>query len=369
VIHVANENIDSHVVYRLINPAYALWWNMGIYQRNLENYHEEAIFTNRMTQRNCMNCHSFCNNRPEKMLFHMRAEIAGTMLVTDGEATKIDTKTDQTLSPGVYPAWHPGGNHVAFSVNKITQSFHAQKDHSINVYDEESDLIVYDIQTHTVTTSPKVTTRRLENLPAWSPDGRVLYFCSGPEWKEGADFRKVQYDLMRVACDVETNQWGDVETVLSSSETGKSITFPRVSPDGRYLLFSMSDYGYFAIHYPSSDLYLLDLGTNDYRKLDVNSERSESYHSWSSSSRWFVFASKREDGLCSRLYFSYLDSSGNASKPFLMPQKDPSFYDTYIMNFNAPEMTTGPVKTSHWTLMNASFQPPVKASFVPANAK
>ena len=363
IIRVANETIDSHVVYRLINPAYTLWWNMGIYQRNLENFNESAVFTNRMTRKNCMNCHSFCANRPEMMMFHMRAEYGGTMLVMNGKATKIDTKTDHTMSPGVYPAWHPGGNHIAFSVNKIYQSFHAQKDHSINVYDKDSDLIVYDIPTHTVTTSPKVSTRRMENLPAWSPDGRYLYFCRGPEWTEDKDFKKIKYDLMRIAYDVKTNQWGEVETILSSVKTGKSITFPRVSPDGRYLLFCMSDYGYFAIHYPSSDLYLLDLNTQNYWKLNVNSESSESYHSWSSNSRWFGFASKREDGLCSRLYFSYLDSSGNAHKPFLMPQKDPAFYDTFIMNYNVPELIDGPVKTSHWTLMKASTRPPVKANF------
>ena len=363
IIRVANETIDSHVVYRLINPAYTLWWNMGIYQRNLETFNESPIFTNRMTRKNCMNCHSFCANRPEMMMFHMRAEYGGTMLIMNGKATKIDTKTNHTMSPGVYPAWHPGGYHIAFSVNKIYQSFHAQKDHSIDVYDKDSDLIVYDIQTNTVTTSPKVSTRRMENLPTWSPDGKYLYFCRGPEWTEDRDFKKIKYDLMRIAYDVEANQWGEVETILSSVKTGKSITFPRVSPDNRYLLFCMSDYGYFAIHYPSSNLYLLDLKTQNYWKLNVNSESSESYHSWSSNSRWFVFASKREDGLCSRLYFSYLDSSGDANKPFLMPQKDPAFYDTFIMNYNVPELIKGPVKTSHWTLMKASTRPPVKANF------
>jgi hypothetical protein len=362
-IRVAGETIDSHVVYRLINPAYTLWWNMGIYQRNLADFHEDAVFTNRMTRKNCMNCHSFCANRPEMMMFHMRAEYGGTMLVMNGKATKIDTRTDHTLSPGVYPAWHPGGRRIAFSVNKIFQSFHAQKDHTINVYDKDSDLIIYDIPTNTVTTSPKISTGRLENLPAWSPDGRYLYFCSGPERAEKKDYKEIKYDLMRIAYNEETNRWGEVETVLSSAKTGKSITFPRVSPDGRYLLFCMCDYGYFAIHYPSSDLYLLDLKTRNYKKLDVNSESSESYHSWSSNGRWFVFASKRDDGLCSRLYLSYLDSSGIAHKPFLMPQRDPAFYDTFIMNYNAPELIEGPVKTSHWTLMKAATRPPVKADF------
>ena len=168
---------------------------------------------------------------------------------------------------------------------------------------------------------------------------------------------------MRILYDVDKNQWSDVETVISAEKTGKSVSFPKISPDGKYLLFGMNDYGYFNIHFKSSDLYLLNLKTKQFRKLPVNSEHSESYHSWSSNSRWFVFASKRKDGLCSRLYFSHVDSAGNASKPFVMPQKDPAFYDTFIKNYNVPELINGPVTISYWKLMQAAYQNPLKAKF------
>jgi hypothetical protein len=360
---IAKEGIDSHVAYRLINLGYELWREMGIYQRNIENFNESAIFTNRMTEENCMNCHSFCNNNPETMMFHMRAAYGGTMLVKNGNVSKVNTGTEYTMSAGVYPAWHPDGNHIAFSVNKIYQSFHAQKDKSIYVWDKASDLVVYDIQKNTITTSPKVSTKRMENLPNWSPDGKYLYFCSGPEWLSKEQLNVSKYDLMRIFYDVETNEWGEVEPILTARETGKSISFPKISPDGKYLLFCMSDYGYFSINFPSSDLYMLDLKTKQYRKLNINSEYSESYHSWSSNSRWFVFASKRKDGLCSRLYFSYVDTLGNVYKPFLMPQKDPTFYDTYIMNYNIPELINGPVTVSHWKLMQVALKAPMNANF------
>ena len=130
---IAEEEIDSHVAYRLINPGYVLWWEMGIYQRNIERFEESVIFSNRVANHNCMNCHSFCNNDPETMMVHMRAKYSGTMLVKNGDMNKIDTGTKYTMSAGAYPAWHPDGNHIAFSVNKIGQSFHAQKDKSIHV--------------------------------------------------------------------------------------------------------------------------------------------------------------------------------------------------------------------------------------------
>ena len=297
-------------------------------------------------------------------MFHMRDKYGGTMLLKDGKVNKINTGTKYTMSAGVYPAWHPDGNHIAFSVNRVGQSFHAKKDKSIYVWDKASDLIIYDIQKNTVTTSPKVSTKRTENLPNWSPDGKYLYFCSGPERVVSkGKYNVSKYDLMRISYDVETNHWGDVEPILTAKETGKSISFPRISPDGKYLLFTMSDYGYFSIHFPSSDLYMLDLKTKKYRELDINSEHSESYHSWSSNSRWFVFASKRKDGLCSRLYFSYVDSLGNVYKPVLMPQKNPTFYDTYILNYNVPELVSGPVTVSHWNLMQVARKAAIQAKF------
>jgi hypothetical protein len=360
---IAKEKIDSHVVYRLINPGYVLWWEMGIYQRDLENFKETAIFTNRLTKKNCLNCHSFCRNNPDLMMFHMRAGYGGTMIIRNSDVSKIDTKTDYTMSAGVYPSWHPGGNHIAYSVNIIRQNFHAHQDKSIFVKDTASDLIVYDIRTNTVTTSAKVSSRRMENLPTWSPDGKYLYFISGPEWTEDRRYTDIKYDLMRISYNTETNQWGELDTVLTAAETGKSITFPKISPDGRYLLFCMSDYGYFTIHFSTSDLYLMDLGTGDYRRLDISSEHVDSYHSWSSDGRWFVFSSKRKDGLCSRLYFCYMDSLGDVKKPLLLPQKNLHFYDTFIQNYNVPELIVAPVMVSNWTLAQIAREEPVQAVF------
>jgi hypothetical protein len=362
---MADDSIDSHVAYRLINPGYVLWWKMGIYQRNLENFKESAIFKNRVTENNCMNCHAFCNNDPETMMFHMRGKYGGTLLVQNNGIQKVNTKTDYTMSAGVYPAFHPDGNHIAFSVNKITQFFHAQEGKRIHVSDSASDLVIYNILNNTITTSPNVSTRSLENLPAWSPDGKTLYFCSGTEITKDKAYYEIMYDLMRIPYDVTTNTWEDVETVLSSKQTGKSISWPKISPDGKYLLFCMSDYGYFSIHFTSSDLYMLDLNTMQYRKLPVNSAHSDSYHTWSSNSRWFVFASKRRDSLCSRLYFCHVDEKGKVSKPFLMPQKDPDFYDTFIKNYNVPELISGPVTASHWQLMRTAHKTPLQAVFDP----
>ncbi len=159
-----------------------------------------------------------------------------------------------------------------------------------------------------------------------------------------ANYEKVKYDLMRIGFDVETGAWGEVETVLSSKDTGLSITQPRFSPDGRFLVFCMSDYSTFPTFQPSSDLYLMDLKTGRYGRMECNSDRAESWHCWSSNSRWLVFSSKRGNGLLNRPYFSYIDEDGKAHKPFVMPQKDPAFYDSFLKLYQLPELVTGPVR-------------------------
>ncbi len=151
---------------------------------------------------------------------------------------------------------------------------------------------------------------------------------------------------MRISYDLQTDKWGSPEMVLSSAKTGLSILIPRISPDGRFLIFCMCDYGCFPISQPSSDLYLMDLRTREYTKLDVNSDFSESWHSFSSNSRWIVFSSKRRGGLFTRSYISYVDSQGKVHKPFILPQKTGAFYDSVLDTYSVPELVTGPIEIS-----------------------
>jgi Tol biopolymer transport system component len=267
------------------------------------------------------------------------------------------------MSAGVYSSWHPGGKHIAYSVNKIYQNFHAHRDKNLYVYDTASDIVIYDIENKEVTTSPVVSTKRLENLPTWHPNGKDLYFIAADAYVDESNYDSVFYDLMHTSYDVNSKEWGEVSPLLTTTETGKSITFPKVSSNGRFLMFTMSDYGYFTIHNTSSDLWLYDLEKSTYHELEVNSDHVDSYHSWSSDGHWFVFVSKRRDELCSRLYFSYVDEQGRASKPFLLPQKDPAYYDTFLLNYNRPELISGPVRVSNWAIERTAVTDPVPVSF------
>jgi hypothetical protein len=361
--HVANDPIDSHLVYRLFDQGFLTWNEMGIYQRCLENFDESPVMLNNMSERNCMNCHSFCKNNSKTMLFHMRGKLPGTIIYKNGKIEKVNTKTSQTISPGVYPAWHPDGRYVAFSVNHIAQAFYATVDSRREAIDTLSDLILYDTETNKISTCAAIASKnRFETFPTWSPDGRYLYFISAIALPPDK-YKQIHYDLLRIAFDPRIHQFGSVDTIVSSSRMGLSVSFPRVSPDGKYLLFCMSGYGNFTIWHKDSDLYLMNLETNEITKPGINSDQAESYHAWSSTGRWIVFSSRRDDGLFTRLYFSYFDTNGKAWKPFLLPQKDPGFYETFLKSYNVPELITSAVDLNPRTLSKIARSVPTNATF------
>lgn len=341
--YLTPDSIDNYLVYRLIDPGFETWNKMGIYQRCLNNFEETPIMENSMSGGNCMNCHSFCMNDNNSMLFHMRADNPGTYLYKDGLLEKLDTRTDSTLGPGVYPSWHPGGNYVAFSTNQIVQTFHAIPDKKIEVLDTLSDVIVYNIRDHSITSVPAIASKgRLETFPTWSPDGKWLYFCSALSVPP-KDYEQIRYDLLRIAFDPASSRFGAVDTIYQAAKGGKSVSFARISPDGKYALFCLSDYGNFSIWHPESDLYLLNLATKELTKPAINSEQTESYHTWSFNGKWLVFSSRRLDGLFTRPYFAHMDPQGAFTKPFILPQKDPLFYDKFLKSYNIPELVKAKV--------------------------
>jgi hypothetical protein len=376
---IADAPIDEALVYRLINPAYHIWAEMGIYQRNLTNFKQKLIFSNRSVEKGCINCHSFRQNDPQSMMLHLRGGPGTALLLAEnGEIKNINTRTNFNPSPGAYRCWHPNGRYIAFSANKVTQFFHAYGENR-DVYDLSSDLILYDIETNTVSSCPQIAdVKEMETYPMWTPDGRTLYFCSAPQPDFSDElnlpYDKIMYSLKRIAFSPEEKTWGRVETVIDAQVAGLSVTHPSVSPDGRFLLFCMSGYGNFTIYKRDSDLYLMDLRTGEYHLLPINSNKADSYHSWSSNSRWFVFSSKRDNGIVARPYFAYIDHDGNVGKPFIMPQEDPSFYLTFLKTYNVPELVKSEVKinsrqwtkAAHQKSTNAALDPVLSTSAKPS---
>ncbi|MCF7973822.1 MAG: hypothetical protein K9N55_08410 [Phycisphaerae bacterium] len=351
---IAREAIDGFLVYRKMHPTHLrVKGRIGIYCRDLSNYKESIVLDGMSYENGCVNCHSFCQQNPDNMLLGARSDKygVGTLLVEDGVARKIDTKFG-------YTSWHPSARLAVYSINKLPMFYHSSRNEPRDTVDLNSLLACYHNDTKTVVIEPKLAQKEyLENWPVWSGDGKYLYFCRAPKpWSDDtpsppAQFDQIKYDLVRIAYDLQTNTWGDIEIVLSSRETGKSVGMPRCSPDGRWLTFCLFDYGYLPTWQENSDLYLMDLKTSGdavpgYRRLEINSPKSESWLTWSSNSRWIVFSSKRLHGVFTRLFISYVDQRGKVHKPVVLPQQDPTFYESCLLSFNTAELV---IKAPHVT--------------------
>ncbi|MGP1477608.1 MAG: TolB family protein [Phocaeicola sp.] len=346
-IYVSKDSIDNHLVYRRIAPVYRLWNQMGIYQRNLENFEEKAILENSMTDHNCMNCHSFRMQSPDIMLFHQRSTHPGTYIAQKGKLKSIKPSMDRKFGM-VYPYWYPSGDFIAFSSNDIKQDFHFSDPNRIEVFDNSSDVVIYDIKENRLFTDSILCSRKsFETYPSFSSDGRQLYFCTAPSMLMPEHYKDIKYSLVSVGFDAERKEIGQqVDTIFNSHKENRSTAFPRQSPDGRYLLYTVSDYGNFFIWHRDADLKLLDLQKKKYIDMDkVNSDEADSYHSWSSNSRWFVFSSRRVNGLYTRPYICHISNEGTIDKPFLLPQEDPDYYISLLQSFNIPELVKGEIES------------------------
>lgn len=344
-IYVSRQSLDEWgLTYRLIPPSYAMFSQMGLYQRDLSNFDETPLIVNTQTPNQCVNCHTPNHTNPDQYVFHVRGNHGATVIHSQGNDEILAAKSDHLGGSMVYPYWHPKGRYCAFSTNKTSQLFHtAKKNKRIEVYDNASNVFIYDVAKHTILRDTLLMTRDwMENTPAFSPDGRWLYFTTALHQSMPDDYDKVRYSLCRVAFDDATGQLGDrVDTLINARLTGKSVTWPRPSYDGRYVMYTQMDYGYFSVWHPESDLWLLDVATGERRPMrEVNSPRAESLHAWSSNSRWFLFTSRRDDGLYSRIYLASVDEKGRVSKPFMLPQRHPAdYYQQSLYSYNTPDFT------------------------------
>ena len=236
-MHVAEEEIDRYLSYRLIEPSYEIYRQLGLYQRDLEGFGVRTIYENNRRyesdHNHCINCHNYQNHSTRRMLFHVRGKHGGTVFVENGKAVKMNMKSDSLLASAVYPTWHPQHNWVVFSSNQTGQAFHLRNPQKIEVIDYGSDLIFYDAERHTVCNVLK-TDADLETFPCWAPDGRKLYYCSAhvPQF-EGLNtdqrrdlvtnlYAQLHYNVMSMTFDPATRTWGAPQVEVDCAAMGRS---------------------------------------------------------------------------------------------------------------------------------------------------
>ena len=340
-IIISKDEIDPYVAYRLIEPGYENWHDMGLYQRELASFKETPIATNQVNHRGCVNCHNFDSGNPDRFVFHARGTGGGTVFVDGDDVKLINLTTVGAKMQGVYPAWHPDGRFLVFSSNKTFQRFSINDSQPIEVFDAYSDIIVMDTKTDSTWRIPGLAEPdRLETFPGWNSEGDKLFYCSAVgDTVSCEDRANIHYSLMSI--DFKDGQFSDAPETVWQCDSA-SASFPRIKGD--WMLFTKSAYGTFPIWHREADLYLMNLATGEVKDAaELNSDNTESYHSWSSNGKWVVFSSRRIDGRYTRLYISHFDGEGNFTKPLLLPQKSPKYNQYRLQSYNVPEFVKGKV--------------------------
>ncbi len=425
-ITVSNDSIDPYISYRLISPSYVTYEDLTLNQRCLETFDERLIYGNMINsdEKNgqCINCHHAQWYNPNRIQFHVRQYLGGTVIAYDGKLEKVNLKTDSTISAGVYPTWHPTKPWIVYSTNNTGQSFHTRDVQKIEVQDTKSNLIFYDLEANTVTPITRDTTD-FDCFPFWSPDGKYIYYVSA-HWEKRdtvqmdfeliKNYKEVQYNLYRKPFDERTRTFGPRQLIYDAVARNRSVTLPRVSPDGRWLMFTEAKFGVFHIWHNDADLFLMDLTQAEpveptpvtrynennlpadilarlannierdaaidslneaqgalhplpaqiRRISELNSPDVESWHCWSSNGAWVIFSSRRDDGNFTRPFIAHHDGKGHFSRPFELPQDNPQYHRQFMRSYNIPEFLSGPV-----TIKPQEFAKVIKNDATPAQLR
>jgi dipeptidyl aminopeptidase/acylaminoacyl peptidase len=159
----------------------------------------------------------------------------------------------------------------------------------------------------------------------WSPDGQYLVFARAealdpnPEGVPLAAYAgdpnelPMQYDLYRIP--FNGGNGGTPEPIPGASQNGMSNSFPKVSPDGRWIVFVKCRNG--LLMRPDSQLYIVPATGGQARRMRCNTSLMNSWHSFSPNGRWLVFSSKSRSPY-TQMYLTHIDEDGNDSSPILI---------------------------------------------------
>jgi tetratricopeptide (TPR) repeat protein len=181
------------------------------------------------------------------------------------------------------------------------------------------------------------TTKRRQPLPGaddpkyvqtdgvWSPDGKYVVFARAeardphpsnlpvPLHANDPNEVQIKYSLYRVP--FNDGKGGVPEPIAGASNNGMSNNFPKVSPDGRWIVFVKCRNG--QLLRPDSELYIVPVKGGVARRMRCNTSLMNSWHSFSPNGRWLVFSSKSRSPY-TQMYLTHIDDNGNDSPPILI---------------------------------------------------
>ncbi len=311
--------------------------------RDIRQPESRTVLTNMPT---CANCHSFSRDGKtmgidvdgpanDKGLYalvpvdrHMSIQNKNVVQWnTDGQAGKVRVGFMSQVSPdGRFVV----GTFAGSSAEDVSNTYYVTnfKDYRFLqvFYPTRGILEWYDRSTGKRQPLPGADDPRfVQTDGVWSPDGKYIVFARAeakdpyPAGQKKAirandpNETQIQYDLYRVP--FNEGKGGTPEPIAGASQNGMSNNFPKVSPDGRWIVFVQCHNG--QLMRPDSQLYIVPSEGGTARRLRANTTQMNSWHSFSPSGQWLVFSSKARS-VYTQMYLTHIDADGNSSPAILI---------------------------------------------------
>jgi tetratricopeptide (TPR) repeat protein len=161
--------------------------------------------------------------------------------------------------------------------------------------------------------------------PVWSPDGKYLVFVKAaardayPQGRPVAEYPNdpnevpIQYDLYRIPFNEGTG--GPAEPIAGASRNAMSNSFPKISPDGKWIVFVRCRNG--QLMRPDGQLYIVPAVGGEARRMNCNTRLMNSWHSFSPNGHWMVFSSKSRSPY-THMFLTHIDEDGNDTPAILI---------------------------------------------------
>jgi tetratricopeptide (TPR) repeat protein len=312
--------------------------------RNIAEPRSHVVLTDMPT---CANCHSFSADgktmgmdmdgpQNDKGLYAL-AEVKPRMSIRNQDMISWNPSQDRQVGlnrVGFMSQVSPDGQYVLTTVSNAG-SAPMNNFYVVNFTDYRFLQVFY--PTRGVLAWYSRATGRREPLPGaddpryvqtdgvWSPDGEYIVFARAaakepyPADGQRAGYAndpaetRIQYDLYRIP--FNGGKGGVPEPIGGASANGMSNTFPKVSPDGRWIVFVKCKNG--QLMRPDSQLYIVPAQGGEARRMRCNTPLMNSWHSFSPNGRWLVFSSKSRSPY-TQMYLTHIDPGGNDSPAILI---------------------------------------------------
>jgi tetratricopeptide (TPR) repeat protein len=315
-------------------------WRM----RNVADTSSHVVMTDLHT---CANCHSFSGNgktlgldmdgpQNDKGLYTM-VPVAQKMTIRNEDMiswSSFPTESGSPVRVGFMSQVSPDGRRVVTTIRppgtKSSQFYYVAnfKDYRFLqvFYPTRGILAWYDRESKKLQPLPGADDPRYVQASAvWSPDGKYLVFARAeakdpyPADGKMAAYANdpaeipMQYDLYRIP--FNDGKGGKAEPIAGASQNGMSNSFPKISPDGKWMVFVQAHNG--LLMRPDSQLYIVPAAGGQARRMTCNTPLMNSWHSFSPNGRWLVFSSKSRSPY-TQMFLTHIDEQGNDTPAILI---------------------------------------------------